>query len=136
VLWKIIERAVNVVFLVLALVILTLFYNNFRENSITDTTLQQLELYKEHNQRIRETNVSYFEKRIGRLESALDSYQVSMSNRVDVISQKVKLLEVEKKAPRVVNNNINSAVVNGVPIPPGLSSSSEDLSGKEENNKD
>jgi len=119
VLWTIVNRAVDVVFLVLALVILILFYSNSQKENVEDYTLKQLEIYKIENRKVMENHLYYLENKINRVAESSDGYQVSSATRIDVLEKKVKELEKSNKQQnKIINNNISSATINGVPQEP------------------
>lgn len=102
--WVVIDRACQTIFLILALTILGLLFNNTYQNRLVDSTLSQLEAYKEENDKIRAVNIARLESRMNSLESNQDSYQLSTTKRIDSIENRY-LIEKDRLDKRINNHN-------------------------------
>jgi hypothetical protein len=107
--WIIVDRVVNLTFLMLALIIITILLNTStaaREGSLFS---DKLELFKQETQKVMTNNLNYVDNRVNKLSETQDSYQVSTDQRVYVLELRVKELQQDKKQnQRVINNNVNT----------------------------
>ena len=107
--WKILDRAGTLAYLLLSTILITILMNNSSENAGINNYAQKLESAKKESLNAISNNVNYFETRINKLSETQDSYQVSTDQRVYVLEQRVKELQTDKKQnQRVINNNINT----------------------------
>ena len=116
-LWVILDRLVNFIFLLLAIVIIgTLLSNSNKDNKDEHFALEVTALRQDFR-KVMDANLTYSDNRINKIAEIQDSYQVSTSRRLDIMDDRIKSLEKENKAlkqqQKIVNNNLNSVVVNG-----------------------
>lgn len=105
--WKIVERSTSILFLLIAISILTSQVN-------TQKSSAEILAEKKVIMDVLDNRTYYLEDKINRTTSSVDSYQVNMSSRVNVLEERMKSLEFRKRDnTRIVNNN--SAVANGQP---------------------
>jgi hypothetical protein len=111
--WKTLNLVVNLTFLLLAITIMTILLknDNYRADvSSYETALSELR----HNvNKVNQSNFIYLEGKINAVAANQDSYQNNTTRRVDVMEQRVKVLQ-EKRADRGsnidnTNNNILSS---------------------------
>jgi hypothetical protein len=100
--WKIIDRSTNLVFLLLAIVILSKQWNDERSSS-------EIATEKKVIIDVLDNRTFYMEGRINRVAESSDRYQVNMSRRVDVLEIRQQALEDRKRDnTRIVNTNTNT----------------------------
>lgn len=102
--WVVIDRACQTIFLILALTILGLLFSNTYQNRLVDNTLAELELYKQENNKFMADSVARLEAKINSLGVNQDSYQLNTIKRIDAVEDR-GLLERERLGKRVDNLN-------------------------------
>lgn len=102
--WVVIDRACQTIFLILALTILGLLFSNTYQNRLVDNTLAELELYKQENNKFMTDSVARLEGKINSLGVNQDSYQLNTIKRIDAVEDR-GLLERERLGKRVDNLN-------------------------------
>lgn len=113
--WTVVDRVVNLTFLLLALIIITTLLNTTSDSTQSKNIDGKIELYREESKKVMMNNLLYLEGRLNRYSSQQDSYQNSTDQRVNILEAQIKLIQADKKLnQRIVNNNVNnsSAVVN------------------------
>jgi len=111
--WKILDRAGTLAYLLLSTILITILMSNSSENAGVNNYSEKLEALKVESMRVMSNNVSYFESRINKLSETQDSYQVSTDQRVYIIEQRLKELQSDKKNnQKIINNNISNATIN------------------------
>lgn len=114
--WTILQNAVNVVFLAVGITLLTILWSNTQDLKNDENIVAHFELFKKETQKVMINNINYVETRINKLSETQDSYQVVTSSRLSILEKKLEKIEKENKQQnKIVNNNISSAVINGIP---------------------
>ena len=112
--WTTIDRAVNIVFLILALSLLSILYIDSGERKDFQLFEKRLTLYQNESRKVIENNTLYLEGRVNAIASNQDTYQLSSSRRLDVLENRLKIMEEQNKdlmtQARVLNynNNVNT----------------------------
>lgn len=110
--WTVVDRVVNLTFLLLAIITITMLLNNTSDNTQSKNIDSKIELYKEQNMKVMSNNVSYMEGRINRQSEQQDSYQNSTDQRLSIIESQIKLMLSDKKSnQKIINNNNSNAVI-------------------------
>ena len=111
--WKILDRAGTLAYLLLSTILITILMANSSENAGVNNYGQKLELTKQDILMVLSNNTGYLETRLNGVSERQDTYQVTMDQRVYILEQRVKELQADKKqAQRVINNNINTLTNN------------------------
>lgn len=111
--WTYLQGAVNFVFLLLAVTLLSLLWSNTQDLNKDANMQKHFEIFKESVHKAMSNNIQYVETRINKIAQNSDDYQVSTSNRLYVLEDKVKKLEQDNKASsRNININTNTATSN------------------------
>lgn len=105
--WKLIDRAVQLTFLLLAVVLITTLLKNDKYNDDLALYTERLNVAIKELKRVQEHNVLYLEEKTNRVQVQSDSYQTTMSNTVSVLEQRIQRLEKDNK-DKTNNVNINS----------------------------
>ena len=109
--WIVIDRCVNLTFLLLAMVIIGTLLSNSEEEDRTDTFTLEVAALREDFRKVMDNNIAYVEGRVNKLSQTQDEYQVSTSNRLGIVEDRMKALEQENKAlkhqQKIINNNLN-----------------------------
>jgi len=114
--WTVVDRIVNLTFLLLAILIITLLLNTSSASHEGLLFSEKLEAFRQETLKAMSNNVTYIETRINRVSENQDSYQVSSSSRMNVLDQRLSKLEAdEKKNQRVVNVNNNTLTQTAYP---------------------
>jgi len=109
--WKVVERSTNLVFLLLAIVILSKTLQEERSSS-------ELMAEKKTLVDLIDKQTMYLENKANRIAEVQDVYQINVSRRLDLHDNRLKVLEQENKALKqqqktLINNlNYNNNVVN------------------------
>jgi hypothetical protein len=108
--WKIVERSTNLVFLLLAIVILSKTWQDEKSSS-------ELQAEKKALVELIDNRTYYLEGKINRQAEIQDDYQISVSRRLDIVDNRLKVLEQENKALKQQQKNVitqtNTQIVNG-----------------------
>lgn len=111
--WIVLGRVVDLTFLLLAVVILTILMGNSSELSATNKFSSELSVFKKQTRDVMDNNIEYVEGRVNRLAETQDSYMITMSRRIDILESKLRMFEEKKKEhSNVVNTNNNVNVIN------------------------
>lgn len=111
--WKILDRAATLAYLLLSAILITILMNNSSENAGVNNFAQKLTVVQQELQRVIANNTDYLEQRVNKVSERQDDYQVSMDQRVYVLEMRMKELQADKKnGQRVINNNINTLTNN------------------------
>ena len=120
-LWKVLDKAGTIAYLLLSTILITILLTNTSETAGKNNFEKILEAYKQENSNTRTNNINYFEGRINRLSETQDNYQITSSSRLLILEQKILKMEAEdKKSNRVINTNVNTWTQgngNGIPVP-------------------
>lgn len=115
--WVIIDRVVNLTFLLLALMIISVLISNSNKQDSEDKFILEVAALRQDFRKVMDANLLYLEKRQNKQAEIQDDYQTSTSRRIDTIEEDVKALKKENKdlklAQKVINNNTNTNIVNG-----------------------
>ena len=115
--WTIIDRVVNLTFLLLAFVIIGTLLSNSNTDKKEETFALEVAALRQDFRRVMDNNIAYVEKRVNGLSQTQDEYQTSTSNRIGIVEDRLKRLEQENKdlklQQKIFNNNINTNIVNG-----------------------
>lgn len=109
--WKVVDRAVQLTYLLLAIILLAIVVKSDTSYDNLKTFSNKLDLYIEESSRVRDNNLQYLEGRINKNQAQSDSYQNGVTTRLDVLEERVKRLEKDNKEKNS-NVNINSNTIN------------------------
>lgn len=111
--WKILDRAGTLAYLLLSTILITILLTNSSENAGVNNYGQKLDLVKQEVLTVLANNVSYLEKRLNKISERQDNYQVTVDQRVYVLEQRMLQLQNEKKNnQKIINNNLNTLTTN------------------------
>lgn len=111
--WLFIKRTVDVLTLMLLIIMISIVMTNSKSAEDFGSFGLKLDQFKEETKIVTGKNVDYFDGRINKLAETQDRYQVTTDQRVYILEQKVKELQVGKKNnQKIVNNNINTLTSN------------------------
>ena len=115
--WTIIDRVVNLTFLLLALVIIGTLLSNSNKEEKEQAFVLEVAALRQDFRKVMDANLMYAEKRINKLSQTQDEYQTSTSNRLGIVEDRLKVLEQENKQLKQQQKNIitqtNTQIVNG-----------------------
>lgn len=115
--WVVIDRTVNLTFLLLALVIIGTLLSNSKKEDRDERFILEIAALRQDFRKVMDNNLSYLEKRQNTQAEIQDQYQFSTSRRIDVVENRITKLEKENKAlkqqQKIVNNNLNINTLNG-----------------------
>lgn len=110
--WIIVDRCVNLTFLLLAIVIMSVLVRTSSTSIQTTDFSSQVMLVKQEALKAIGNNVNYFETRINRLSEQQDNYQNSTDQRLLILEQQIKPLMLDKKNSQKINiNNSSNAII-------------------------
>ena len=124
-LWTILQNAVNCLFLVLCIVVLTIVLKQNASDVAANNVVEQIDLVREENRRVIGNNTTYLEGRVNELAKSQNDYQVSTSRKISLLEDKVGKLSAEGGRRRLINNNSNSLTINGTEVAVKRSSETE-----------
>lgn len=124
-LWTILQNAVNCLFLVLCVVVLTIVLKQNASDVAANNVVEQIDLVREENRRVIGNNTTYLEGRVNELAKSQNDYQVSTSRKISLLEDKVGKLSAEGGRRRLINNNSNSLTINGAEVAVKRSSETE-----------
>ena len=124
-LWTILQNAVNCLFLVLCVVVLTIVLKQNASDVAANNVVEQIDLVREENRRVIGSNTTYLEGRVNELAKSQNDYQVSTSRKISLLEDKVGKLSAEGGRRRLINNNSNSLTINGTEVAVKRSSETE-----------
>lgn len=117
-LWIILDRMVNLTFLLLAVVIIGTLLSNSKKDEKDERFALEVTALRQDFRKVMDSNLAYAEGRINKLAETQDEYQVSTSRRIDILYERVETLEKENKSlklqAKIINTNNNLQIVNGV----------------------
>jgi len=125
VLWTILQNAVNCLFLVLCVVVLTIVLRQNASDVAANNVVEQIDLVREENRKVIGNNTIYLEGRVNELAKSQNDYQVSTSRKISLLEDKVGKLSAEGGRRRLINNNSNSLTINGTEVAVKRSSETE-----------
>jgi hypothetical protein len=115
--WTIIDRVVNLTFLLLAFVIIGTLLSNSNTDKKEEVFALEVAALRQDFRRVMDNNIAYVEKRVNGLSQTQDEYQVSTSNRLGIVEDRLKRLEKENKDLKQQQKNVitqtNTQIVNG-----------------------
>jgi len=117
--WDVLKRMIDLVhFVLLVLMISILFISNKSEED-SKSFLLSVENFKQDMTKVISANTSYLENKINRTDEKQDNYQNTSSNQIYLLSKRVDRLEQgSKPSGKVINNNLNTTTINGIPVSP------------------
>ena len=124
-LWTILQNAVNCLFLVLCVVVLTIVLRQNASDVAANNVVEQIDLVREENRKVIGNNTTYLEGRVNELAKSQNDYQVSTSRKISLLEDKVGKLSAEGGRRRLINNNSNSLTINGTEVAVKRSSETE-----------
>lgn len=111
--WLFIKRTVDVLTLMLLIIMISIVMTNSKSADDFGSFGLKLDQFKEETKAVTSKNVDYFDGRVNKLAETQDRYQVTTDQRVYVLEQKVKDLQIDKKNnQKIVNSNINTLTSN------------------------
>lgn len=110
---QILQTIVNMTFLLLSVIIITVLLRDARGREFVDTARNDIAIVRQDVENTLTSNIHYMETRVNKAEERQDSYQSSTSRRLNVLEQRLSIIEQKsKQTQRVVNNNINTMTNN------------------------
>ena len=107
--WKILDRAATLAYLLLSAILITILMNNSSENAGVNNFAQKLTLMQQEIMKVVANNTDYLEQRVNKVSERQDDYQVSTDQRVYVLEMRMKELQADKKSnQKIVQNNIQT----------------------------
>mgnify|MGYP001203916534 CR=1 FL=1 len=104
---------VDMTFLLLAVIIIVVLLKDAKGRELVDTARNDVAIVKQEVEKTLSNNIHYMETRVNKAEERQDSYQSSTSRRLNVLEQRLSIIEQKsKQTQRVVNNNINTMTNN------------------------
>lgn len=111
--WKILDRAGTLAYLLLSTILITILMSNSSENAGVNNFSQKLDFVKEEILKVVVNNTTYLEGRINNVSERQDNYQVTTDQRVYVLEQRIKELQMDKKSSqKVIQNNVQTMTSN------------------------
>lgn len=111
--WKILDRAGTLAYLLLSTILITILMSNSSENAGVNNFSQKLDFVKEEILKVVVNNTTYLEGRINNVSERQDNYQVTTDQRVYVLEQRIKELQMDKKSSqKVIQNNVQTVTNN------------------------
>lgn len=109
--WKTLNLVVNLTFLLLAVTIMTtLLKNDNYRADVSGYEVALSELRQDVN-KANQSNFVYLEEKANRIAVNQDSYQVNTTRRLDVLEERMRMLQSNSKSSsRIINTN--TATVN------------------------
>lgn len=105
--WKILDRAATLAYLLLSAILITILMNNSSENAGKNNYAQKLTLVQQEIMKVVANNTDYLEKRLNSVSERQDDYQVSTDQRLYILEQRVKELQADKKnTQKIIQNNL------------------------------
>lgn len=107
--WKILDRAATLAYLLLSAILITILMNNSSENAGVNNYAQKLTLVQQEIGKVIANNTDYLEQRVNKTSERQDDYQVSTDQRIYVLEMRMKELQADKKQnQKIITNNINT----------------------------
>lgn len=107
--WVIVRRVADLLTLVLLIIMISIVMTNSKSSEDFGNFGLKLDKYKQESAKVMSSNIEYMDKRVNGLAETQDRYQVTTDQRVYVLEQRIKGLQLDKKSSqKVINNNINN----------------------------
>lgn len=107
--WKILDRAATLAYLLLSAILITILMNNSSENAGKNNYAQKLTLVQQEIMKVVSNNTDYLEQRVNKVSERQDDYQVSTDQRVYILEMRMKELQADKKSnQKIIQNNIQT----------------------------
>lgn len=107
--WKILDRAATLAYLLLSAILITILMNNSSENAGKNNYAQKLTLVQQEIMKVVANNTDYLEQRVNKVSERQDDYQVSTDQRVYILEMRMKELQADKKqSQKIIQNNIQT----------------------------
>ncbi len=110
--WKILDRTVNLSFLVLSVIIISILVKTGNEDYDSNTLHKSLQASEVRLRRTVDANLSYIEGKVNSVAKTQDEYQSSTSRRMEVLENKIKVLEKENKDLKVFKRDSTVLIQN------------------------
>lgn len=107
----ILRTVVDLTFLLLAVVLIVVVLKGNKEREVVDTARYEVAITKKELSDSIGKAADYLERRVNASEGRQDTYQTSTSRRLDVLEERMSVLENQRKESSRnfnVNNNINT----------------------------
>lgn len=104
--WKTLNLVVNLTFLLLAVTIMTILIKNDSYRSDMNDYESALSELRHDLNKVNQSNFMYLEEKSNRIAMNQDSYQVNTTRRLEVLEERIKILQTNaKSSSRVINTN-------------------------------
>lgn len=111
--WKTLDRAATLAYLLLSAILITILMNNSSENAGKNNYAQKLTVVQQDIMKVVANNVDYLEQRLNKVSERQDDYQVTTDQRVYVLEMRMKELQADKKnGQKMIMNNIQTQTNN------------------------
>lgn len=110
--WTYIHRATELTFLTLALGILVVLLNIESDNTTSGVFKAELKELRQDVKLTIDRSSTYLENKLNKLAETQDIYQASTSRRVEVLENKIKVLERENKDLKVFKRDSTVLIQN------------------------
>lgn len=110
--WTVLHRAVDVAFLLLSITILVLMLNMTSDSATSGVFKAELEELRQGVKLAIDRSSTYLENKLNKLAETQDIYQASTSRRVEVLENKIKVLEKENKDLKVFKRDSTVLIQN------------------------
>ena len=105
-LWIIVDRVVNLTFLLLAAIIITILLQTRNKDSSDNNLYTSISVAENKLSKAISKNTEYFDTRVNNLARTQDEYQSSTHGKLSVLERRIENIEKNRA------NNKNSVVVN------------------------
>lgn len=110
--WTVLHRAVDITFLLLSITILVLMLNITSDSATSGIFKAELEEVRQDVKLAIDRSSTYLENKINRLAETQDIYQSSTSRRMEVLENKIKVIEKENKDLKVFKRDSTVLIQN------------------------
>lgn len=111
--WKLLDRAATLAYLLLSTILITILMSNASENAGSNNFAQKLTMVQQDIVKVISNNTDYLEQRLNKISERQDNYQVTADQRLYVLELRMKELQADKKQnQKVIQNNINNNLNN------------------------
>lgn len=111
--WVIVRRVADLLTLVLLIIMISIVMTNSKSSEDFGNFGLKLDKYKQESAKVMSSNIDYMDKRVNGLAETQDRYQVTTDQRVYVLEQRIKELQLDKKSSqKVIQNNIQTMTAN------------------------
>lgn len=105
--WEIIRRVIDLFTLLLLIVIISIILTNNKSQEDIGNFGLKLEQYKQESMRVMSNNIDYVDGRINKLAEAQDSYQVGTDRRLNILEERMRDYQADKKdQTKMIQNNL------------------------------